>query len=397
MSLPAAARARFPVAQAVGFVLVALNLRIAIAALSPLLDEIQGDLHLSSPEAGLLTTLPVVCFGLFAFITPVLARRFGPHLLLGATVVVMAAGTAMRLLHGAAALYASTLVAGAAIAVANVLMPGLIKRDFARHTGLMTGLYTMSLSGGAALASGLTVPLRNGLGIGWHEALALWTVVAVVAALAWAPQVRRHELPQANDAMPPALRALLRDRVAWAVTLFMGVQSVGYYATLAWVPTLLQDHGMGSATAGWMLSYSSFFGIVSSLVTPVIERRYGHAGLLVLLCAACATTGFLGLALDPVPLAYLWMTILGLAQGASISLALGFIVARSPDIHHTGQLSTMAQGIGYLIACLGPVVVGALHSATSGWGVPLMLLVVLSVLQGAFGVRAGRDRHVLAG
>jgi len=175
----------------------------------------------------------------------------------------------------------------------------------------------------------------------------------------------------------------------------MGVQSFGYYAALAWLPTLLQDHGMSSGQAGWMLSFSSFPGIAAALLAPVLERR-GHSLTLVVLASLCAGGGLAGLLADPVPLAYLWMTLLGLGQGAAISLALGYIVARSPDVHHTGQLSTMAQGLGYLFACLGPFAVGLLHSATGAWTVPVLALLALLVVQLAAGLQAGRDRHVLS-
>jgi MFS transporter, CP family, cyanate transporter len=398
-SATVAARPRAGVGAAVGFVLVALNLRIAIAAVSPLLDVIQDDLGLSSGVAGLLTTVPVVCFGAFAFLTPVLTRRLGPHLLLGVAMVVLAAGSVLRLLPGVVPLYGSTLVAGAAIAVSNVLMPGLIKRDFAHRPGPMIGLYSVALFGGAALAAGLTVPIGDATGLGWHEVLALWAVPAALAALVWAPQTRRHEVAGAAsvEVAPPAMGRLLRDPVAWSVTAFMGIQSFGYYAALAWLPTLLQDHGMSSTQAGWMLSYSSFPGMVAPLVIPMLERRLRRTAVLVVLASVLCAVGLVGLLADPRPLAYLWMTVLGLGQGFAISLALGYIVARSPDAHHTGQLSTMAQGGGYLFACLGPFGVGLLHSVTGGWTVPVTALAALLAVQLVAGLQASRDRHVLAG
>ncbi len=177
----------------------------------------------------------------------------------------------------------------------------------------------------------------------------------------------------------------------------MGIQSLGYYAFVAWLPTLLQDHGMSAGKAGWMLSFATFPGIIGALGTPVLDRRLGGGPTLVLLASASAACGFVGLIVAPVSLAYLWMILLGLAQGACISLAIAYIVARSPDHEHTGKLSAMAQGFGYLLACLGPLALGAVHSVTGSWTVPLIVLIAVLGAQVAAGLQASRPRHVLAG
>jgi MFS transporter, CP family, cyanate transporter len=385
------------VGPAAAFVFVALNLRIAIAAVSPVLGDIQRDSGLPASVAGLLTTIPVVCFGVFAFGTPRLTRHFGGNRLLCLAMLLLAGGIALRLEPSVAALFAGTLVVGAAIAIANVLLPGVIKRDFGSRVGLMTGLYSMALFVGPALAAGLTVPLGAATGLGWRDVLALWGVLAVLAAAAWAPQALRPESrPAAGSGDPagPRLRALSRSPVAWAVTLFMGLQSLGYYAMLTWLPTMFADHRMPAGQAGWMLSFSSFPGIVTALATPVIERRLRHHQVMVVVAVLLCATGYLGVLADPVSLAYLWMTALGLGQGATISLALGYIVARSPDPAHTGQLSTMAQGIGYLIACLGPLGLGLLHSATGSWTAPILALTAVLAATLIAGLQASRDRHV---
>jgi MFS transporter, CP family, cyanate transporter len=383
--------------QAGVFLLVALNLRIAIAAVSPVLGDIQRDSGLTSSAAGLLTTIPIVCFGVFAFGTPRLTRRFGGNRVLLLAMLLLAGGIALYLQPSVPALFAATLVTGAAIAVGNVLLPGVIKRDFGSRAGLMTGLYSVALFAGAALAAGLTVPLGNTTGLGWRDVLALWAVPAVLAAAACAPRaLRPGPRPAASGATAaPRLGALWRDPVAWAVTVFMGLQSLGYYALLAWLPTLFRDHHMAAGQAGWMLSFSSFPGMVAALATPAIERRLRHPQAAVAAAVLLCAIGYLGLLADPVPLSYLWMTALGLGQGATISLALGYIVARSPDHAHTGQLSTMAQGTGYLIACLGPLGLGLLHSATGSWTVPILALTAVLAVELIAGVLASRNRHVL--
>ncbi|MGV9268540.1 CynX/NimT family MFS transporter [Kitasatospora sp. NPDC003701] len=416
-SLPGPAGAR-TVRAAVAFSLAALNLRIAVASLSPVLTEVEHDEHLSSFGGGALSTVPVVCFGAFAFLAPRLTRRFGPHHLLWYALLALTGGIVLRSAPGVLALFGGTLVAGAAIAVGNVLMPQLIKHDFAGRAGLMLGCYSLALSGGAALAAGVVVPLESATGWGWRQVLALWAIPSLVAALAWLPELlvpdrrshdrrshdrrspdrRRREPVErgGTDTAAPARRALWRDRTAWAVTLYMGLQSLGYYAILAWLPTLLQDHGMSGGQAGWMLSFSSFPGMAASFAAPWLQQRLRPAFVAPLAAALLCATGFVGLLTSPVSGAYLWMTVLGLGQGVAIGLALGYIVARSPDAHHTGRLSTMAQGTGYLIACLGPLGLGLLHSASGGWSLPVAVLLAVLVAQTVAAFGASRDRHVLA-
>ncbi|MFB7597378.1 CynX/NimT family MFS transporter [Streptomyces sp. NPDC056160] len=399
---------------AAGLLLAAFNLRVAIASVGPVLDGIEHGQPLSSTAAGILTTIPVLCFGGFAFATPALVRRWGMHRLLGVTMLLLAAGVLVRLQPSTAALFSGTVVAGASIAVANVLMPGLIKHDFAHRSGLMMGLYTTSLFVGAAAASGLTIPLENALGTGWRHTLALWALPAIAAFLLWLPQTGGRRAAQAADhrlvldgsapASPkapgartaglrggPGLRALAHDRTAWAVTVFMGTQSLGYYAMLSWVPSLLQDAGMSDGQAGWMLSFSTFPGIVASLLTPALGRRPGGRAPAVIATVALCAVAYAGLATAPVSLVYLWMVLLGLGQGAAISLALSLIVWCAPDAAHASALSTLAQGTGYLVAALGPFGLGAVHSLAGGWTVPMAALGAVLAVQLVAGLLASRE------
>ncbi|MEV1026742.1 MFS transporter [Streptomyces sp. NPDC050264] len=391
---------------AVGLLTAAFNLRIGVASVGPVLSDIQADLGLSEVVVSLLTTIPVVAFGAFAFVTPALSRRLGLHRLLGATMIALAVGITLRLQPGLGGLFIGTVVIGASIAIANVIMPAAIKRDFSRHIGLMTGLYATALSVGAAFAAGATVPLLSWVGGGWRPTLALWAIPALVAFLILIPRLRHapvrdprtHDVADApSDAGEPTVRALTRDPVALAVTALMGLQGMSYYAALTWVPTLFQDAGMDADTAGWMLSYSAFFGIAASLVSPALAKRTGPAWIPVAVAVVLTGAAFVGLATAPMSASYVWMTMLGLGQGASLSLSLTYIVWRSPDAKHTGHVSMMAQGFGYLLAGLGPIGLGALHTATGGWTVPLMALIGLLVLQMWAGALASRDRHVLGG
>ncbi|MFH8678700.1 CynX/NimT family MFS transporter [Streptomyces lydicus] len=379
-----------------GVVLLALNLRPALVAVSPLAGTIRADSGMSAAATSLLTALPLLCFGLLAPLAPRLGRRFGTERSLLGTMALICLGTALRMLDAVGALFAGTVVIGAGIAVANVLLPGLIKRDFPARAGLMTGLYSMSLFGGAALAAGVTVPVQQATGLDWRSTLACWGGLAVLALLFWLPRTgRRTRVARAaaQEAAHP-VRGLWRDPLAWQVTGYMGLQSLSYYAAAAWLPTMLTDAGMSAGDAGWMLSFSSLLGIAGSFLAPVVVGRRLRAGVLAavgaLLCAAALT----GVLLAPAEGAYLWMVLLGLGQGAAISLALLFIVQRAPDARHTAQLSSMAQCFGYVLAATGPAVLGAVHDASGSWTVPLAVLLALLLPQVAAGWGAARPRHV---
>jgi CP family cyanate transporter-like MFS transporter len=386
-----------------GLVLVALNLRIGVASVGPVLTSIRADLGLTATVASLLTTIPVVAFGAFAFLAPALTRRLGMHQLLGLAMAALAVGIGLRRQPGLVSLFAGTVIVGASIALANVVMPAVIKHDFPHRVGPWMSVYSTALFLSAAIADGLTVPLLPAVGGQWRAALALWSFPAVAACLLWLPQFFR-----AADRAGPApgtgpghsagglsLRALLTDPVAIAVTAFMGIQSVGYYVTLTWLPTLLQDQGMNPHDAGWMLSYSAFPGIAAALVSPALARRARPTWVPVAVAVLCYAAAYAGLAVAPLHGTYLWMTFLGFGQGASISLALSYIAWRSPDARHTAHVSTMAQGFGYLLASLGPIAIGTLHAVSGGWQVPLTVLTILLVPQLIAGVLASREGHVL--
>ncbi|MGK5740016.1 CynX/NimT family MFS transporter [Micromonospora sp. URMC 103] len=385
---------------AVGLVLVAVNLRPGVVAVAPLLDTIRADTGMSTAMAGLLTTLPVLCFGLLAPLAPRLGRRFHVNGVLLLTMLLLAAGTALRLLHPTATLLIGTVVAGAAIAVANVLLPGVIKQEFPARVGLMSGVYSMSLFGGAALAAGLTLPVQNALHLEWRPALAMWGLLALLATLVWLPQVRRSAASRATTtrssrggAATRPVRGLWTHPVAWLVAFYFAAQALVFYSSAAWLPSILTGAGMSSGVAGWMLSFSSLTAIVGALFTPMLAARRVHPGVLVLLSALLTMVAFAGLLVAPAAGAYLWMALMGVGQGAGLSLSVLFIVLRAPDSRHAAQLSSMAQCAGYVLSAIGPFALGALHEMTGGWTLPLAVLIVLGVPTVACGIGSARDRY----
>jgi MFS transporter, CP family, cyanate transporter len=381
----------------VAVLLIALNLRPAVVAVSPLVAQIRADLGISSAVAGLVTTLPVLCFGLLAPVAGRLARRVGLETTLLVALLVLTVGIVVRLAPSLVALLAGSLLAGVAIAIGNTLMPVVVKRDFPHRTGAMTGAYSTMISAGGALSAAVMVPIEQATGFGWRPALALWAIGVGLAILLWTPWVLRARraaaaAPAATPAAP--VRGLWGSPLAWQVTLLMGLQSLQFYAFTAWAPTLFVERGRTPAEAGLLLSLTGLASLVTSAITPVLATRRPTQFHLVVVLVGLWVVGYGGLLLAPDGTAALWMVLIGLGQGVGISLGLTLIALRSPDAAHTSELSGMAQGVGYVVAAAGPFALGAIRDATGGWTWPVVTLLVLLVPLTVAGLGAARDRHV---
>jgi CP family cyanate transporter-like MFS transporter len=379
-------------------VLLATNLRPAAAAVGPVIDRIKADTGLSATGAGALTTLPVLCFGALAPLTPVLARRLGERATSAVALLVLLIGTLVRLVPGLGFLFFGTALAGAAIAVGNVLLPILVRGNFPDRVGLLTGMYTTALVGFAALAAGVTVPVANAFGGGWRPGLAIWAVPAAVALVVWAPQLARRRPTRADPAAPAtSARALLRDPVAWSVTLFFAFQSAGFYATLAWLPSAFHSHGLSTPYAGFLLSLALLVGLIPALTVPSLAARSHDQRVFVLVCVALIAVGWLGVILAPTSVPFVWVVFLGLGQNASFPLALTLIVLRGGTVTSTAGLSTLVQTVGYLLAALAPLAIGAVHDISGSWTPALIVLLALLVPQLVMGLEAARNRTVTPG
>lgn len=374
-----------------GLVLVALNLRPALSSMSPLLGDVSASLGLSGSQAGLLTTLPVLCLGLFAPLAPVLARRFGSERVVLFILLCLAGGIALRSSFGSVGLFGGSLIAGASIGVIGVLLPGIVKRDFPAHAGTLMGIYTMALCLGAALAAGATVPLSHYFGDNWTLGLGFWLVPAVVAALFWLPQAR-----QGHGAHHVAyrVRGLWRDPLAWQVTLYMGLQSSLAYIVFGWLPSILIGRGLSPTEAGLVLSGSVIVQLVSALTAPMLATRGKDQRLAIVVVMALTLAGLFGCLYAPLGGLWGWAVVLGIGQGGTFALALTLIVLRSRDAHVAANLSSMSQGVGYTLASAGPFAVGLVHDLTGGWAAVGWIFAVLGGGAIVFGLKAGRALHV---
>lgn len=373
--------------------LIGLNMRPVIVAASPLLDDIRHATGMSNGAAGVLSTLPLICFGIFAPLAPRLARRHGMERTLVAVLLVLLCGAAVRLVPALPPLFAGTFLIGAAVAIANVVVTALIKRDFHRHVGLMSGLHSTMLVGGGAVAAAVTVPLRDGLSLDWSGALALWGVLALVAVLVWAPRVRRG--PARRPAVGAGARgSLWRDRLAWAVALFYAFQSLVYYTSTTWLPSLYISHGCSEERAGVLLAVCMGFAVITSLLVPVCAQRSRHQSHLALLGSALCAVALVGLIAAPTGAAVLWTALLGLGLGAVLSLGIAYMSMRARSTEEAGLLSAMSQCVGYLLAATGPALFGVTRDLSGGWGAGLAGLAVMAVPMAVTGAVAGRGGHV---
>ncbi|WP_431862055.1 CynX/NimT family MFS transporter [Azospirillum sp.] len=384
-------RPRHPLLIAAALVLIALNLRPALSSLGTVLAEVVRDTGVSASSASILTTVPVVCLGVFGLAAPALARRFGSERVILAMLAALAAGIALRAVPTFAAQVAAALVVGAGIGVVGALLPGLVKRDFPERAALMTGVYTMALCGGAALAAGTTVPLSHALG-GWPLALAFWALPALVAVAVWFTGLPDAGAHRAHGRWE--VRGLWRDPLAWQVTLFMGLQSSLAYVVFAWLAPILRDRGLDPVTAGFVVSSSILVQLTTALTAPIVAGRSRHQGGVVLVVVALTLAGLLGCLYAPIGSVWLWAVLVGLGQGGSFALALTLIVLRAGDPHVAAALSSMAQSVGYTLASFGPLLVGLLHDRTGGWGLSGVLFAVVMAGAAVFGVLAGRPLHV---
>jgi CP family cyanate transporter-like MFS transporter len=379
---------------AVAVVLTALNLRPAVTSVAPLLGDMRADLGTSATWAGLLTTLPTLCFAAAGLAAPALSARIGASRTIAVGLLALAVGLGIRSLDGPYVVIGATLLACAGIALINVLIPVVIKGSFPARVGLMTGIYTAALQGGGALGSAVTPGLEQWFG-NWRTALALWSLVAIAALAVWIPATKRHREP-VSLATPVAAEprpSMLRSALAWQVTLFLGAQGFLAYIVMGWLPQVFIDSGVSKVNAGMLVGLASLVGVPVALVLLPLAARQASQSAWIVGIGLFGMAGIVGVVIAPAAQPVLWSLLIGVGMGV-FSMALAVIALRSRDAEDTVRLSAMAQGFGYLIAGLGPFLFGLLHDVSTGWTVPWLMFLVVYVLQIIVGALAGRNRVV---
>ncbi|GGG58894.1 MFS transporter [Kocuria dechangensis] len=378
-------------------VLVGLNLRTVFSSFSAILPEITAAAGLPGWAVTALTTSPVTLLGVFAPFAPRLARRFGAeNVLLGAMVLLSLGLVARGLpLPGAGAvplLLAGTVACGAAIALGNVLLPSIVKRDFQHRLGLMSGLYTTAICASAALGAGLTYPAFQATG-SWRASLAVWAVPAAAVVVLLVPVALRHHAA-AGSAAADGEHSPWRSPVAWQVTLFMVFQAMMSFSVFAWLAPILRDRGIDGGTAGLIVAVSILLQMTGSLFAPVLAVRLRDQRVLNAAVALMAGGGFVLSIFGPLQLIWVWTGLLGLGQGSLTAVALTMIALRTRSASMAVRLSGMMQGVGYGLGSSGTFLVGQLLHWTGGFAAAGVMFAVVGALAAAFGWQAGRARLI---
>ena len=375
-------------------ILISLNLRPAITGVGPLIGEIRLDTGLSSSALGMLTTLPVFAFGIFSVLTALFTRKFGTEGTMVLALILLTAGILMRVVPSLLILFLGTGLLGIGIALGNVLMPGIVKREFPARVGVITGIYSATFGLGAAIASGVSIPLSESAGFGWRWALGIWAILSFVALLAWLPQLNANLPVVTRKGFRESLRQLGSSKLAWMVSLFMGVQSFTFYTLITWLPELLADRGMSASEAGWMLALMQGVGIISTFIIPAWCAKRNSQVFPIFLLVIFELISLTGLMIPTVAYTGLWVSIMGFCLGGSFGLALLVIILRTRTTDSANELSGMSQSVGYTFAATGPVLFGALYDLANAWLYPILLLVVIALLKMLSGWYVGKDVYV---
>lgn len=379
-----------------GIIFIAFNLRPAITSVGPLIGLIREDTGISNGAAGLLTTLPLLAFAALSPAAPAASQRFGKEAMIFAGLLLLSAGILLRATGFIPPVYAGTALAGGGIAICNVLLPGIVKERFPEHVGIMTGTYTTSMVLLAGAASGLSLPITNGFELKWNISLGTWGLLCLPALLFWVPQLRRNAGSTSSSENDGA-GSVWRSKLAWQVTLFMGLQSFLFYCLITWLPEILQARGIEPSAAGWMLSVMQFIGFPLSFFIPVFAARLPNQKGIVAGISALYLIGFAGLFIHGSFLLLMASVLLfGLAQGAALSLSLTLLGLRAETASQASRLSGMAQSFGYLLAAAGPFTIGLLFDVFHSWTPALFIFLLITVMMLWAGAGAGRDRYIFS-
>ncbi|WP_312973616.1 MFS transporter [Atlantibacter sp.] len=375
-----------------GLLTIAATLRVSFTGAAPLLDMIRASYALTTAQTGLLTTLPLLAFAIVSPLVAGIARLYGMERSLAGAMLLMCFGIALRSVEGSVWLFSGTALIGCAIALGNVLLPGLIKRDFPGQVARLTGAYSLIMGSAAALGSALVVPVAEA-GFGWRGALLSVMCFPLLALLVWLPQCRRNVTANVTGSGALRQQSLWKSARAWQVTLFLGLNSLVYYVVIGWLPSILISHGYSEAHAGSLHGLLQLATAAPGILVPLLLHRLkDQRGIAVLVSLLCALSA-LGLWLMP-GFASLWVVIFGLGSGATMILGLTFIGLRSGSAHQAAALSGMAQSVGYLLAACGPPGIGKVHDITGGWGLPLLAVALISLAMALAGGLAGRKGEI---
>lgn len=379
-----------------GIVLVAFNLRPAITSVGPLVGIIQEDVGLAHWSAGLLMSIPLISFAVMSSLVPRIAARLSNEKTLLLGLIVLLVGICIRSISMTFFIFFGTLLIGVGIAIGNVLLPVVVKEKFPQKFGLMTSVYSTSMGLFASLASGISIPLAHDLKLGWDGALIVWGIPTIIAIVVWILLIRLN--PAKGNAVKSvriSAKQIWRSPLAWKIALFMGFQSSLFYITMSWLPEILYNYGISRGTAGWLLSFTQIVGVPVSFLVPILAGRLRSQVWIAFALGMCSIVGYGGLWMgSSYPIMILSIILIGIALGGNFPLALSYIGIRARNGNQAAELSGMAQSTGYMLAAIGPILIGYLYDMTQVWTIPLITLIVISGIVTTFGMLSGRDKYV---
>ena len=375
----------------IGILLIALNLRLPFTGIAPVLSWIKSEFDLSTTAIGFLTSLPLIAFAVFSPISASIANKFGIERTLFSALIIIALGILIRSGQYSWMLYAGTLLIGIGISFGNVLLPSLIKRSFSKSAASLTGAYSITMGLGGAIASTIVIPLTQLWG--WHIALSIFVIAPLIAGIFWIPQLKNHESLKVSTHEPHSSSGIWKSPLAWQVTLFMGFNAMPFYIAVGWLPTILMSKGLSATEAGSLHGVLQLATAIPGLILAASLRRMKDQRLAAVLVSLFSAISFIGLAYAP-KFALIWSMLLGFGCGASMMLGLTFVVLRTKSTKDAAVLSGMAQCIGYLLAAVGPLLLGKLFDVFGDWSIPLLVTSFIAVIGAYTGMLAGRNKYI---
>lgn len=376
-----------------GIIFVAMNLRSPITAVGPLIGVISDDLILSGGQAGLITTIPLMSFAIISPIVPKLANKWTIEKTIFGALIVLVLGMFLRAIPQLTFLFLGTTFLGAAIAICNVLIPGLVKKEFPHQSGLVTGIYSVSMNLTGAIAFGISIPLVRKIGLDWNVALGLWSILALTAFICWLPQLERQD-KGVQEMVSQENTSIWTSTLAWSVTLFMGIQSFIFYVLVAWLPEMLVGKGLSTIQAGGMLSLLQMTLLPIIFIVPIIAEKRPDQKSFVWVLFLLFAFGILGLMGNNMKIVTLSIMGIGIAGGITFSLSMMFFNLRTTSAKQAAELSGMAQSIGYLLAATGPFLLGFLHDVTQNWQSSLTILLAMTNILLIVGLNSAKKRVI---
>ncbi|KMT22282.1 CynX/NimT family MFS transporter [Clostridium cylindrosporum] len=382
-----------------GIIFTSINLRPAIASVGPLANLISKDLMISHSIMGLITTIPIIAFAICSPFVPKLISKLGPGITMLSGLISIFVGILIRSYTGLIGVFIGTILIGLGIGIGNVLLPSLIKLRFPDKVGVMTSIYTTSMAGFAAVALGFSVPLATELNLGWRNSLGFWAMLAFIGIIAWMPQVfYKNNVAVDAKKVSENLKntpSMWKSSLAWKVTLYFGVQAILFYCILAWMPSILQSHGISPKNSGYIALFLQLITTATSLIIPVIGRHFKDQRVIAVIFSSMYLLGtILFLFSNYKPILFISIVLIGIGIGSSLCLAMLFIGLRSSNAKEASELSGMAQCIGHMLAAVGPILIGAIYDFTASWTVPILIFIAFNIALIYFSISAGANKVV---